>query len=130
MAEAARKFPEINRGRWHRNGKTPRCRVCRARGIDVSKAFHRPACRKPYAEFIKNFFDPAKFLFDEAQAELENGDKDLGERGFDREAELELPEGPSLDEELQDYEHMNVYDIGTVLQAKSHVAARNLSSTD
>ena len=120
-AEAARKFPEVEGGEvrdlllpnvetrgppreWiEEHGKTPRRRVCRARGIDVSKALHSPACRKRYAEFIQNAFDPAKFLLDEAQAELEGGEEDLGERGFSREAELELPDGPALNDELEDY---------------------------
>ena len=117
-AEAAREFPRIEgenvrdlplpdvetRGpprEWiEEHGRTPRCRVCRARGIDVSKAYRSPACRKRYADFIKNSFDPAKFLLDEGQAELEGGKGDLGELGFEPERGLELPDGPALEEEL------------------------------
>ena len=70
------------------HGKTPR------------KAYHSPACRRRYAEFIKNSFDPAKFLLNEGQVELEGGEGDLGEHGFEPEGGLELPDGPALEEEL------------------------------
>ena len=99
-AEAAREFPRIEgenardlplpdtatRGpprEWiEEHGRTPRCRVCRARGIDVSKAYHSPDCRRRYAEFIKNSFDPSRFLLNERQAGLEDYEGDLGEQAF------------------------------------------------
>ena len=124
-AEAAREFPRIEgenvrdlplpdtatRGpprEWvEEHGRTPRCRVCRARGIDVSKAYHSPDCRRRYAEFIKNSFDPSRFLLNERQAGLEGYEGDLGEQAFQPAGEPELPDVPAVEEELDyspDYE--------------------------
>ena len=89
-AEAAREFPRIEgenvrdlplpdtatKGpprEWvEQYGRTPRCRVCRARGIDVCKAYHSPDCRRRYSEFIKNAFDLTRFLVNEGQSGLED----------------------------------------------------------
>ena len=119
-AEAAREFPRIEgenvrdlplpdtatKGpprEWvEQYGRTPRCRVCRARGIDVSKAYHSPDCRRRYAEFIKNAFDPARFLVNEGQSGLEDYEGDLGEQAFQPAGEPELPAVPD-EEEVQDY---------------------------
>ena len=124
-AEAAREFPRIEgknerdlplpdtatRGpprEWvEEHGRTPRCRVCRARGIDVSKAYHSPDCRRRYAEFIKNSFDPSRFLLNERQAGLEDYEGDLGEQAFQPAGEPELPDVPAVEEEFDyspDYE--------------------------
>ena len=117
-AEAAREFPRVEgenvrdlplpgtatRGpprEWiEEHGRTPRCRVCRARGIDVSKAYHRPDCRRRYAEFLKNSFDPSRFLLNERQAGLEDYEGDLGEQAFQPAGEPELPDVPAVEEEL------------------------------
>ena len=119
-AEAAREFPRIEgenvrdlplpdtatKGpprEWvEQYGRTPRCRVCRARGIDVSKAYHSPDCRRRYAEFIKNSFDPSRFLLDEGQSGLDDYEGDLGEQAFQPADEPELPAVPD-EEEVQDY---------------------------
>ena len=119
-AEAAREFPRIEgenvrdlplpdtatKGpprEWiEQYGRTPRCRVCRARGIDVSKAYHSPDCRRRYAEFIKNSFDPSRFLLNEGQSGLEDYEGDLGEQAFQPAGEPELPAVPA-EEEVLDY---------------------------
>ena len=119
-AEAAREFPRIEgenvrdlplpdtatKGpprEWiEQYGRTPRCRVCRARGIDVSKSYHSPDCRRRYAEFIKNSFDPSRFLLNEGQSGLEDYEGDLGEQAFQPAGEPELPAVPA-EEEVLDY---------------------------
>ena len=74
--------PEVHRESGSRSMGGPHGAECRARGIDVSKAYRSPDCRRRYAEFIKNSFDPSRFLLNERQAGLEDYEGDLGEQAF------------------------------------------------
>ena len=88
------------------NGRTPRCRACRLRGLPADKAWHTQQCRERYAEFIRNSFDPNRAILDQAPIEEEQGaGGDIG-HDFDDDLGLDLPEGvePHLDEDLAEYE--------------------------
>ena len=83
------------------NGRTPRCRACRLRGVPADKAWHTQKCRDRYAAYVKSSFDPNQFVLDDAQHELEieGVELDLGSRAFG-----ELDVGLELPDDVQDYE--------------------------
>ena len=65
------------------NGRTPRCRACRLRGLPADKAWHTRQCRERYAEFVRNSFDPNRAILDQAPIEEEQGaEGDIGHNFF------------------------------------------------
>ena len=91
------------------NGRTPRCRACRLRGLPADKAWHTQQCRERYAEFIRNSFNPNRAILDQAPIEEEQGaGGDIG-HNFDDDLGFDLPEDvePHFDlsnEDLAEYE--------------------------
>ena len=93
------------------NGRTPRCRACRLRGLPADKAWHTQKCRERYAEFVRNSFDPSRAILDQAPLEEEGsgGLGDLGD-GLNDDLGLEVPDDLAFflnfphDEDLDEYE--------------------------
>ncbi|OLP75357.1 hypothetical protein AK812_SmicGene44859 [Symbiodinium microadriaticum] len=54
-----------------KNGRTPRCRACRLRGLPAEKAWHTQKCRDRYADFVRNSFEPSRAIIDQAPLEDE-----------------------------------------------------------
>ena len=83
-----------------KNGRTPRCRACRLRGLPAEKAWHTQKCRDHYAEFVRNSFDPSRAIIDQAPEDDEgHGVGDIG-GDFDHDLGLDVPD--DLDLSLRD----------------------------
>ena len=78
-----------------KNGRTPRCRACRLRGLPAEKAWRTQKCRDRYAEFVRNSFDPSRAIID--QAPLEDEGHGVGDIGGDFDHDLGLDAPDDLD---------------------------------
>ena len=85
---------EDHRQSGSKNGRTPRCRACRLRGLPADKAWHTQKCRDRYAAFVRNSFEPSRANLD--QAPLEDEGHGVGDIGgdFDHDLGLDAPDDP------------------------------------